>query len=120
MKHETIAGPLKRDLVLAFIMNSLTREHVSPTLDEIGIALGFGKGRAKQLVDELVERGFVIRTYGAVRNLRIVDVARTRNYLLHRLQGFGMTVAEPLGDLQSPYTDVQLPKPIRIRHLPDE
>lgn len=120
VEHSTIKTPLRREEVLAFIIQCLVKDRVSPTLREIALAVGVEKTRARELVNQLVGIGIVQKTPGAQRNLRIRDVSLARELILQDLNELGVTTAAPMADLQHPRPNVHLPKVLEIRHLPDQ
>lgn len=121
MRERTSDGAAapRRDEALAFIIEHIAREGASPTFEEIGIKLGVSTTRAKQLVAQLIKRGDVEKRYGGVRSLRVRDVAGSRNLLEHALRQLGWHVAEPMGVLQTPFPNRQLPTFPPFEHLPD-
>lgn len=120
LKHQTIMAPRRRDEVLAFIMQCLVKNRVSPTLEEIAAGVGISKSRARQLVDQLVQARILAKTPGAQRNLIVRDITHARELLVQALNELGGTTALPMGEIQQPCPNVQLPKLLDIRHLPDE
>lgn len=110
---------LRRDEVLAFIMERIVRDGFSPTYKEIGYSLQFSEARAKELVGQLIERGRVAKIPGANRGLRVIDVAGSRNTLEDALLKLGWSTAQPMGALRHPFPDGQLPVLPPFEHLPD-
>ena len=115
------AAPPRRDEALAFIIERIVRFGGSPTYDEIaqGMQPPVKETRAKQLVAQLISRGIVGRTPGAARGLYIRDVAGARLILDHTLLRLGFPTAVPLGALQQPCLDRQLPRLPEITYLPE-
>lgn len=112
------APPLpQRERAFAFVVQRIARGE-SPTLEAIGIELGVSKQRARELIDQLVKAGRVGRTPGAVRALRILDVDAARLILDVVLSDLGWTVARAMGVLQPPFTNVKLPAPRELDHIP--
>ncbi|WP_156680054.1 hypothetical protein [Sphingomonas profundi] len=104
---------------MAYIVERIVRSGTSPSNEEIGRKLGVSKQRAKQLVDELLERRVIEKTPGSQRNLQVRDVAQCRLIIVARLRELGLIVADPLGKLQQPFTQEQLPILPPFEHLPD-
>lgn len=103
--------PRKKDVALAIIVDRIAQGR-NATLQDIADALGVSKQRARQLVDQLVKSGQVERTPGAVRALRVPNVAASRAVLEDVLSRHGWIVA-------GPFTNVQLPLFPPFEHLPD-
>ena len=110
---------LRRDQVLAFIIERIARFGVSPTYDEISNEIDVSPSRAKELVAQLIERGIVEKTPGGQRSLRVRDVAGSRNALEDVMRKLGWITAEPMGQLQQPLPNGQLPVLPPFEHLPD-
>lgn len=110
---------LRRDEVLAFIIERIARFGVGPTYDEISNELSVSPSRAKELVGQLIERGIVEKTPGGQRSLRVRDVAGARNALEAVMRRLGWITAEPMGGLQHPLPNGQLPVLPPFEHLPD-
>lgn len=110
---------LRRDQVLAFIIERIARFGVSPTYDEISAEISVSPSRAKELVAQLIERGIVEKTPGGQRSLRVRDVAGSRNALEAVMRKLGWVTAEPMGRLQHPFPNGQLPVMPAFEHLPD-
>ncbi len=109
---EKISGaPLRRDEALAIIVDSLARHGSSPTFEEIGKRLQppVCKRRAIQIVDQLIERGIIEKVPGAIRALRVRDVAYARQIAAQYARKIGWTVAVPGGDLEQPPEVVMIP-----------
>jgi SOS-response transcriptional repressor LexA len=96
--------PTRRDEALAYIIETIARHGTAPTFDEIGRHLGTSKSRAREYVTQLTERGLVERTPGAQRNIRVVNVAQSRDLLVMALQRMGWitTADQAAGATQSP------------------
>ena len=109
----------RRDEVLAFIIERIARSGTSPSYPEISKALGFSETRAKQLVAQLIRNGSIETTPGGVRSFRVVDVTGSRVALDQVLRQLGWCTAEPMGELQRPFPDRQLPIMPPFEHLPD-
>jgi len=66
------ASPLRRDQVLAYIIEHIARHGTSPTLAEIGQHLdGISQPRVRELVGQLIKTGGLTKTAGSQRNLRV-------------------------------------------------
>ncbi|OWK32280.1 LexA family protein [Sphingomonas mucosissima] len=113
------AALLRRDQVLAFIIERIARFGVSPTYEEISAELAVSPSRSKELVAQLIERGIVEKTPGGQRSLRVRDVAGSRNALEAVMRKLGWITAEPMGGLQQPFPNGQLPMVPPFEHLPD-
>ena len=112
--------PQKRDVALAFIVERIARDGLAPSLREIARELAVSVPRARELVDQLIECGQVARTAGAVRGLRVVNVAQSRLVLtdvLRRL-GFHDAIEGPLARAV-PLPHDKLPLLPEFEHLPD-
>lgn len=118
MLFAPIAAPIRRDEVLAFVMERLVRDRVSPTAGEIAAHFGFSEARAKQLVKQLIELRRLERTPGAKRGLRVVDVAETRHLLQDVMRALGWVAAEPMGPLEA-FPNSQLPLVAVLDHIPE-
>ena len=113
------AAPLKRDQVLAFVIERIAKSGTSPSFDEIGRALRVSNTRAKELVAQLVQLGLIEKTPGAQRSLKVCDVSKSRSLLDQSLRRLGWAAAEPMGELQQPFPKGQLPRLPAFEHLPD-
>lgn len=111
--------PRRRDLVLAYIIERIARDGVSPTLEEIAIALKISKGRAHQLIGQLVAEGRLERRPGAQRRLVVRDMAESREVLSEVLARLGWNVNDQAPPGAAPYPHVQLPRLPTLRYLPD-
>lgn len=118
MKFEPIDTTLRRHQVLAFIMERLVRERVSPTAAEIARKFQFSEARAKQLIKQLIAEGAVARTPGAKRGLRVCDVSENRHQLQEMMRRLGWCTADPLGPLQPPLPNSQLSLIAVLDHIP--
>lgn len=119
MATPSTTKPLRRHDALAFIIERIGRTGISPTLDEIGQHLKVSKPRARELVDELVDRGMLERRVGLQRNLVVRDLAGCRLVLEDVLRRLGWPVAKPMGELSGTLPHVQLPLLPPFEHLPD-
>ena len=117
--HSVIAAVPRRYEALAFIMQRIVADGCSPSFDEIADELGVGKTRARGLVDELIAEEILDRPVGRQRSFRIRDVARSRNLLVEVLNRLGWADAIPLGSLEQPCSNEQLPILPPFEHLPD-
>ncbi|WP_394648900.1 LexA family protein [uncultured Sphingomonas sp.] len=93
--------PLRRNQVLAFVIEQIARHGLSPTMGEIARELRVSNSRAKQLIVQLVESGVIDRVPGSVRGLRVRNVAESRLQLTEVLQRLGWPAADPAGELRS-------------------
>jgi SOS-response transcriptional repressor LexA len=105
--------------VLAYVIERIARSGTSPSTPEMSRALNISETRVKQLVAQLIEKGSLERTPGAVRGLRVPDVAGSRIVLQQVLRHIGWVAAEPMGRLAGPFPDGQLPVLPPFEHLPD-
>ena len=113
-------APLRRrDQVLAFIIEPIVRFGTAPTSVEISRELSIGDSRAKELIAQLIKRGVVEKTPGAKRSLRVRDVAGSRVQLEDVRRRLGWATAHPMGTLQQPFQNGQLPMIPPFQHLPD-
>ncbi|MGN6270879.1 MAG: LexA family protein [Sphingomonas sp.] len=110
-------APLRRDEALAFIISRIIETGISPSLAEIGRALGVGQTRVKELIEQLEKLELVERTPGTQRNLRVRDLARSRAVLAECFRKLGWQAAEPMQSLPCPKE--QLPTLPPFEHLPD-
>lgn len=110
------AKPLRRDEVLAFLIDRLVKTGSSPTFEEIAKELGFSRTRAQELVEQLIARGVIEKVPGAQRALRVRDVAHARHLVDQFARGLGWAVAAPLGALEQPTVPVP-PKPMPSQTL---
>ena len=91
----------RRDQVLAFVIEQIVRYGVAPSMGEIAREFDLSKSRATQLVGQLVEAGVIDRVPGAVRGLRVRNVAESRLQLTEVLRRLGWPAADPAGELRS-------------------
>ncbi|SEM73382.1 hypothetical protein SAMN05192583_1033 [Sphingomonas gellani] len=105
--------------MLAYIIERIARDGVSPTLEEIAFALKISKGRAHQLIGQLVADGRLERRPGAQRRLVVRDVAASREVLSEVLNRLGWNVNDHPPPAPTPYPHVQLPRLPTLRYLPD-
>lgn len=77
----TSPAPPRRDEALAYIRDRIGRAGVCPSYEEIARAMEprIGKTRAKQLVDQLIERGVISRDPGSRRGIQVHDLAPRRH-----------------------------------------
>ena len=115
---QAAAAPLRRAEALAFIIERIIRTGTSPSSGDIGRALKVSRTRAQQLVEQLIGEKVLERTPGS-RSLRIRDLAHCRHIIVATLRDLGLTVAEPMGELQRPLSLEQLPMLPPFEHLPD-
>jgi SOS-response transcriptional repressor LexA len=113
-------APRRRDEALAIIIERIARDGVPPTIDQIGAAMrpAVCRARARELVDQLIAQGIIERRPGQ-RGLRVRDVAASRALLDQAAVRLGWVVAEPMGVLQHPRHQGQLPMLPPLEHLPD-
>ncbi len=111
----------RRDEALAIIIERIARDGVPPTEDEIGLAMRpkVSRARARQLVDQLVVDGDIEKRPGGQRNIRVLDVAHARALLEQAARRLGWVVSAPMGALQPPCQQGQLPRVPPFEHLPD-
>lgn len=114
------AAPLRREEVLAFIIEQLARGRGCPTYKEIGFAVDVSETRARQLVDQLVKLGIIERTPGLQRNLVVRDVTMAREIVVETFRRIGGLAAAPLGDLIGHCSQAQLPIVAVLEHIPDD
>lgn len=119
VKHASVKVPPRRDEALAYIIDRLVRTGTSPSYEELGRAIGVSKTRAGELVNQLIAYGFIEKVPGAIRALRVRDVVQSRGIVEQFVRSLGWAVAEPLGDLQQPLSNVQLPTLSPFTHLPE-
>lgn len=115
----SVTAPPRRYEVLAQIIECIARDGVPPTYDEIGAALEISATRVRQLVDQLLADGDLTRTAGSQRNLRVRNSAASRERLLEVLRRLGFTPSAPMGQLQPPCVQAQLPLVAVLSHVPD-
>jgi SOS-response transcriptional repressor LexA len=109
---------LRRDQALAYIIEHIVRHQSSPTLDEIGLALGgISKKRVSELIEQLIVLKSIEKTPGKQRNLRVCDVAACRQHLTEALRRLRWTPASPLGSLEPP-PQGKLPRVPRLGQRP--
>lgn len=109
----------RRYEALAFIIQRIVATGTSPTFEEIGISLGVGKTRARELIDQLIEEEIIDRPVGRQRSFRVRDVTRSRMLLVDVLNRLGWTDAVPMGGLAQPCSQEQLPMLPPFEHLPE-
>jgi hypothetical protein len=108
----------RRTEALAYIIERIVRSGTSPSSGDIGRALGVSRTRAQQLVDQLIVEKVLGRAPGS-RSLQVIDMTYSRHIIVEKLRALGVTVAEPMGDLQPPLSFEQLPILPPFEHLPD-
>lgn len=114
------SAPLRRDQVLAYIIECIVRYRAAPTYNEISRALDMSENRAKELVAQLISRGFLEKVPGATRGLRVRDVTGSRIVLDDVLRQLGWIASDPMGDLRhAPLPDSRLTLIPPFEHLPD-
>lgn len=91
---------LRRDQVLAFVIEQIARHGLSPTMGEIARELNISDSRAKQLMGQLVEKGVIDRVPGSIRGLRVRDMAESRRQLAEVLRRLGWAASDPVGELR--------------------
>lgn len=118
---QTIArAPLRREELLAFIVERLARGQACPSYAEMGSAIGVSSTRARQLIDQLVRDGVIRRTTGLQRNLVICDVTYCRQIVTEALRRANWQAADPVGNLVGPCAIAQLPIVAVLGHVPDD
>lgn len=111
---DNTASPRRRDQALAYIIEHIVRHGFSPTLEEIGAAIGgVSKKRVSELIEQLVDLGSIAKTPGKQRNLRVVDVAASRQQLTEAMRRLRWPAADPNGALQ-PLAQGSLPRVPRL------
>lgn len=109
------ASPLRRDQVLAYIIEHSARHGTSPTLAEIGQHLdGISQPRVRELVGQLIKTGGLTKTAGSQRNLRVNDVPNANRHLNDVLRRLKWTVADPMKPIDAPLPHERLPRAPRI------
>lgn len=111
------SATLRRDQVLAFVIEQIARHGLPPTNSEIARALSISVTRAKHLVGQLVEGGVIERTPGSVRGLRVRDMDGSRRQLAEVLRRLGWAAADPAGELRTALGSPMLVA--IIGHVPD-
>lgn len=109
----------RRDEVLAFVIDRLSRGRGCPTFREIGDAVGISQTRARQLVDQLVAAKILERTTGLQRNLIVRDVTYARQIVVQAFRRTGGVAAAPLGELVGHCAQAQLPIVAVLKHIPE-
>lgn len=112
-------APLRREELLAFIVERLARGQGCPSQLEMSEALKISETRIRQLVDQLIAKGVVRRTPGSQRNLVICDVTQCRAIVVEALRRAGWASADPVAGLIDPYANAQLPIVAVLGHVPD-
>lgn len=112
--------PLRREELLAFIVEQLARGHGCPSYKEMGIAIGVSETRARQLVAQLVAAGIVGRTAGLQRNLVLRDVTLARRIVVEVFRRIGGMAAAPLGELVGHCSQTQLPIVAVLTHRAEQ
>jgi DNA-binding MarR family transcriptional regulator len=107
----------RRYEALAFIIEQIVRWQTSPTYREIADRLKISRGRAEQLVAQLIAEGRIERVPGSGRRLRVVDIDASRVLLDDVLRRLQWSVAEPMGEMLAPLAQVQLPMMPEIEQL---
>ena len=107
----------RRYEALAFIIEQIVRWQTSPTYREIADRLDVSRGRAEQLVAQLIAEGRIERVPGSGRRLRVVDMTASRLLLDEILRRLNWKVATPMGEMLAPLAQVQLPMMPEIEQL---
>lgn len=118
--RSAVLTPLRREEVLAFIVERLARGRGCPSYKEIGEAVGVSQTRARQLVDQLVEANVLERTAGLQRNLVVRDVTHAREIVIEVFRRIGGMAAAPLGELVGHCAQAQLPIVAVLEHKPED
>ena len=112
------AGALPRRYeALAFIIEQIVRWQTSPTYREIADRLTVSRGRAEQLVAQLIAEGRIERVPGSGRRLLVVDIYASRVLLDDVLRRLQWSVSTPMGEMLAPLAQVQLPMMPEIEQL---
>lgn len=115
----SVRKPLRREQVLAFVLEQLAQGRPCPTFKEIGEAVGVKETRARQLVEQLIELKIIGRTTGLQRNLMVIDVTLARDIVVQVFRRIGGMAAAPLGELVgAPCAQAQLPIVAVLEHIP--
>lgn len=113
-------APLRREEVLAFVIEQFARGRGCPSYKEIGEGVGVSETRARQLVDQLVAVGIIGKTPGLQRNLVIRDVTHAREIVVEVFRRIGGMAAAPLGTLIGACAQEQLPIVAVLTHVPED
>lgn len=108
---------LRREQLLALIIEGLARDGRSPSVRELARALGISCTRVRQLIDQLVREGRLERRAGAQRGLIVRDVVGGRDLLKNVLRRLGWADEQVIDGLGCPLE--QLPRLGALEHLPD-
>ncbi len=119
LSRSPVQKPLRREEVLAFVLEQLAQGRPCPTFKEIGDAVGVKETRARQLVDQLIRLKIIGRTTGLQRNLMVIDVTLARDIVVQVFRRIGGMAAAPLGELVGPCPQAQLPIVAVLEHIPD-
>jgi DNA-binding MarR family transcriptional regulator len=119
LRRSAVSTPLRREEVLAFIVERLARGRGCPSYKEIGEEVGVSQTRARQLVDQLVNAKVLERTAGLQRNLVVRDVTHAREIVVEVFRRIGGMAAAPLGDLVGHCAQAQLPIVAVLEHIPN-
>jgi SOS-response transcriptional repressor LexA len=112
---------------LDFIKRYFAEWGRSPSLGEIGAALGVSRQRAHELVAQLKSEAYIRNTAGQRRGLRLVDPKQEMSVAdaLLVLSEAGWKVfndvqfvALPLGEMAEPLTFPELPEVADLDHIP--
>lgn len=118
LSRAPVHKPLRREEVLAFVLEQLAQGRPCPTFKEIGEAVGVKETRARQLVDQLIKLGIIGRTTGLQRNLVVRDVTLAREIVVQVLRRIGAMAAAPLGEFFGTCAQSQLPIVAVLSHIP--
>lgn len=108
----------RRGQVYDYICTELAHGRRSPALPAIARQFGFSVTRAKQLVDDLVEDGWITRVAGAWQAIEVPGRARALAIEILRAEGF--TVDEDNLEVAGGLSKLQLPVFPDLVHIPDE
>lgn len=117
-----VSAPPRRLEALAYIVDRIVRSNSCPSYGEIGRALRppVHRSRVPQLVEELVELGYIERPVASRRGIVIRDFVLCRHAIEQGLGEQGWCHAGPNGVLQQPpSTFGHLPRVPPFEHIPD-
>ena len=107
----------RRGQIYAFICDELAQGRPCPSLPEIARHFQFSVARAKQLVDQLIAGGWIMRGAGAQRALIVPGAALQIATQLLRAQGY--RVDDAARSISGPLPDFKLPMLPALPHIPD-
>jgi SOS-response transcriptional repressor LexA len=109
----------RKDQAYDFIKRYILREGRSPTMEDVGAALGVSDTRAKALVKKLSAEKMIVRPAGGQRAITIPGLLE--QHLIEQLRAQGVIVDEDflIDGVARAFPKGHLPLVAVIEHIPD-